>query len=404
MATFKFTLKNKPNSNGEHSIVIQIIKDRKNTTLSLGKSCKYEDWSFETDRVKKTNKKHSSINEFITKYSTNIEKAIEEYDLNDEYYTSYDLIKLIKKGFNKSATITFTEFHEALIEEKKLIGKLSSAKIEQNTLDSLKLFFKNNIISFKDINVDNLHKYNTFLISNGNKPSTIGIRMRTLRAVYNKAIEREIVSEKSYPFTKFKISKIKSTDKKEYLTEEEILKIKNLELSDPKLIKARDFFLISFYCRGINMIDLIQLKKSDLSNYTTTYIRSKTGAIVNYKSTDFFNYFFEKYKAESNSIYLFNFIKTNTPTKEYIRNINQKYLQKYVNVPLVEIMKTAEINKHITYYCARHSFATILKFKNVSIDIIKEALGHKDIQSTMSYLNTLPSQKLDMMIEDAIDF
>lgn len=404
MATFKFTIKNKPNSNGEHSIVIQIIKDRKNTTLSLGKSCKYEDWSFETDRVKKTNKKHSSINEFIAKYSTNIEKAIEEYELNDEYYTSQDLIKLIKKGFNKSATITFTEFHESLIEEKKLIGKLSSAKIEQNTLDSLKLFFKNNIISFKDINVDNLHKYNTFLISNGNRPSTIGIRMRTLRAVYNKAIEREIVNEKSYPFTKFKISKIKSTDKKEYLTEEEILKIKDLELSDPKLIKARDFFLMSFYCRGINMIDLIQLKKSDLSNYTTTYIRSKTGAIVNYKSTEFFNYFFEKYKAETNSIYLFNFIKTNTPTKQYIRNINQKYLQKYVNVPLVEIMEKAEINKHITYYCARHSFATILKFKNISIDIIKEALGHKDIQSTMSYLNTLPSQKLDMMIEDAIDF
>ncbi|MCA4809613.1 site-specific integrase [Empedobacter stercoris] len=404
MATFKFTIKNKPNANGEHSIIIQIIKDRKNTSLSLGKSCKYEDWSFETDRVKKTNKKHSSINEFIAKYSTNIEKAIEEYDLNDEYYTSQDLIKLIKKGFNKSATITFTEFHEALIEEKKLIGKLSSAKIEQNTLDSLKLFFKNNIISFKDINVDNLHKYNTFLTANGNKPSTIGIRMRTLRAVYNKAIEREIVNEKSYPFTKFKISKIKCTDKKEYLTEEEILKIKDLELSDPKLIKARDFFLMSFYCRGINMIDLIQLKKSDLSNYTTTYIRSKTGAIVNFKSTDFFNYFFEKYKAETNSIYLFNFIKTNTPTKQYIRNINQKYLQHYINVPLVKIMETAEINKHITYYCARHSFATILKFKNISIDIIKEALGHKDIQSTMSYLNTLPSQKLDMMIEDAIDF
>ena len=101
MASFKFTIKNKPNSNGEHSIVIQIIKDRKNTTLSLGKSCKYEDWSFETDRVKKTNKKHNSINEFIAKYSTNIEKAIEEYELNGEYYTSQDLIKLIKKGFNK---------------------------------------------------------------------------------------------------------------------------------------------------------------------------------------------------------------------------------------------------------------------------------------------------------------
>ncbi|MFV0156106.1 site-specific integrase [Empedobacter falsenii] len=404
MTTFKFTLKSKPNADGEYSIIIQLIKDRKNTTLSLGKSCKLKDWSYETERVKKSNSKHSSINKFIDKYSTNIEKTIEEFELNNEYYTTKDIIDIIKKGFNKSVSYTYTEFHETLIEEKKSTGKLSSAKIEKNTLDSLKLFFKSEKISFKEISVDNLHKYQTFLSSNGNKPSTIGIRMRTIRAVFNKAIEREIISEKNYPFNKFKISKIKSTDKKEYLTEEEIITIKNLDLTDPKLIRARDFFLLSFYCRGINMIDLIQLKKSDLSNHTITYIRSKTGAIVNFKTNEYFDYFFNKYKSSDNSIYLFDIVKTNKPSKEYIRNKNQKYLQNYVNESLVNLMETAKINKHITYYCARHSFATILKFKNISIDIIKEALGHKDIQSTMSYLNTLPSQKLDMMIEDAIDF
>jgi len=60
------------------------------------------------------------------------------------------------------------------------------------------------------------------------------------------------------------------------------------------------------------------------------------------------------------------------------------------------------IQKNITYYCARHTFATILKLNNISIDIIKEALGHKDIKSTMSYLNTLPNNTLDKMIDDII--
>ncbi|MFC6267464.1 tyrosine-type recombinase/integrase [Frigoriflavimonas asaccharolytica] len=59
-------------------------------------------------------------------------------------------------------------------------------------------------------------------------------------------------------------------------------------------------------------------------------------------------------------------------------------------------------HKKNTYYCARHSFATALKFNNVSIDIIQEALGHKDIQSTMSYLNTLPQTILDKIIEDVL--
>lgn len=404
MTTFKFTIKTKPNANGEHSIIIQFIRDRKNTSLSLGKTCKYKDWSFETDRVKKSNPKHSSINKFIEKYDANIQKTIDEFELNNEYYTTKDLIDIIKRGFNRSVSYTYSQFHEKIIEELTASGKLSSVKIEKNTLDSLKLFFQNQSISFKDINVNNLNEYENFLKAKGNKPSTIGIRMRTIRAVYNKAIEREIISENNYPFGKFKISKIKSTEKKEYLTEEEIVKIKNLELTDPKLIRARDFFLLSFYCRGINMIDLIQLKKSDLSNQTVTYVRSKTGAIVNFKTNEFFDYFLAKYKSNFDSVYLFNIIKTNAPSKVYLRNKNQKFLQNYVNESLVHLMTEAKINKHITYYCARHSFATVLKFKNISIDIIKEALGHKDIQSTMSYLNTLPSQKLDLMIEDAIDF
>ena len=73
----------------------------------------------------------------------------------------------------------------------------------------------------------------------------------------------------------------------------------------------------------------------------------------------------------------------------------------YIN-SLKNIFENCNINKHITYYCARHSFATILKFNNVSIEIIREALGHKDIQSTMSYLNTLPENKLDSVIENII--
>jgi len=43
-----------------------------------------------------------------------------------------------------------------------------------------------------------------------------------------------------------------------------------------------------------------------------------------------------------------------------------------------------------------------MKFNNISIDIIKEALGHKDIKSTMSYLNTLLSKKPDKIIEDVL--
>ena len=101
-------------------------------------------------------------------------------------------------------------------------------------------------------------------------------------------------------------------------------------------------------------------------------------------------------------MFIFNILQTNTPTKVYLKNKAQKYLTVYINKYLKNIMKALKINKNITYYCARHSFATALKFENVSIEIIREALGHKDINSTMSYLNSLPDSKLDKIIEDII--
>lgn len=101
-------------------------------------------------------------------------------------------------------------------------------------------------------------------------------------------------------------------------------------------------------------------------------------------------------------MYLFNIILNNQSSETYIKNRKEKYLKVHINKPLKRIITDLGIQKNITYYYARHSFATILKFNNISVDIIKEALSHKDIKSTMSYLNTLPSNTLDKMIDDII--
>ena len=160
--------------------------------------------------------------------------------------------------------------------------------------------------------------------------------------------------------------------------------------------------MFSYYARGINFVDLILLTKSSVSNEHIRYIRRKTGVLVTFKMNDFIRTIIEKYSSDSNSKFIFNILKQNEFMPNYIQNKKNKYLGKYINPYLKNIFENCNINKHITYYCARHSFATILKFNNVSIEIIREALGHKDIQSTMSYLNTLPENKLDSVIENII--
>jgi integrase/recombinase XerD len=402
MVSYKFTLKATPNAQGEYFINLVLIKDRINTSLSIKKKCKHEDWSFETERLKKSHKEYKQINDLIEKYSSRINNIIHEFELDDTPFTLQDIVTKFKKDSGKQQPVSYTIFHESLIEEIKNAGKLSTSNIEKETLRSIQLFFNRTEITFRDLSTDTIYKYQSFLNGNNNSQSTIGIRMRTLRAVFNKAIKREIIPATIYPFDKFKISKIKESGKKEYFSEKELETLKNAQLLKKNDIIARDMFLLSFYGRGINFIDLMQLKKTDLYKETITYKRSKTEVIVNFKINDFWKQKIEEYTSPDDSIYLFNIIHNDQNSKIYLNNRKRKYLKIYINTPLKTITTDLGIQKKITYYCARHSFATILKFNNISIDIIKEALGHKDIKSTMSYLNTLPSNTLNQMIDDII--
>src|SRR5690606_22377211 len=404
MVSFKFTIKGNTGSDGEHSIILLLIKERNNTSLSIRKKCKYKDWSFETERLKKSHKDYKQINALINKYSDRIKEIINEFELDESPFTLQDIIAQFKKKSGKQQTLSYTVFHENLIAEAKGAGKISTSNIEKETLKSVQRFMEKTEISFRDLSVDNIYKYQSFLNSNNNSQSTIGIRMRTLRAVFNKAIKREIIPVSMYPFDKFKVSKIKESGKKEYLTESELELLKFSDLESKHENIARDMFLLSFYGRGINFIDLMQLQKTDLYKGTITYRRRKTGVMVSFKVNDFWEQKLIEYSAKPESIYLFNIIINEQTNENYIENRKEKYLKKYINSPLKKVMTKLEISKKITYYCARHSFATILKFNNISIDIIKEALGHKDIKSTMSYLNTLPSNTLDKMIDDVINF
>ena len=403
MVSYKFTLKATGNAQGEYFINLVLIKDRINTSLSIKKKCKYEDWSFETERLKKSHNEYKQINNLIEKYSSRVNTIIHELELDETPFTLQDVVNKFKKNSGKQQVISYTAFHENLMDEIKNAGKLSTYNIEKDTLKSIQRFFNRNEITFRDLSVDAIYKYQSFLNGNNNSQSTIGIRIRTLRAVFNKAITREIVPATIYPFNKFKVSKIKESGKKEYLSEEEIALLKNTVLLKKNDIFARDMFLLSFYGRGINFIDLIQLKKTDLYKETITYKRSKTEVIVNFKINDFWKDKIINYASSPESFYLFNIIHNNQNSEIYINNKKDKYLKIFINKPLKKIITDLGIKKKITYYCARHSFATILKFNNISVDIIKEALGHKDIKSTMSYLNTLPSDTLDKMIEDIIN-
>ncbi len=112
-----------------------------------------------------------------------------------------------------------------------------------------------------------------------------------LRSVFNKAVEEQIVDYKNNPFknpytnprgfdiSKYKKSKIAKVNKNKMkdLSREQLIQLKNVQ----NLTECQDKYLaiwwFSFYCFGVNLIDIAKLKYKDLKNGRWYYDRSKTG-------------------------------------------------------------------------------------------------------------------------------
>jgi integrase/recombinase XerD len=110
MSSVKFTIKNNPNKDKECSIVLVLVKDRKNTSIAIGQSCKKEDWCFDSRRLKTSHKKHKDINRFIEKINLRVDDFIHERKMLEEEYSLSDLANEIKRDDSKSTTLDFFWF------------------------------------------------------------------------------------------------------------------------------------------------------------------------------------------------------------------------------------------------------------------------------------------------------
>ena len=72
----------------------------------------------------------------------------------------------------------------------------------------------------------------------------------------------------------------------------------------------------------------------------------------------------------------------------------------YYNKKLKEIFNFLKIEKNITFYTARHTFATTAIRNGVNINIIKQSLGHKSIKTTENYIEDFSDNEVDMIISN----
>ena len=149
--------------------------------------------------------------------------------------------------------------------------------------------------------------------------------------------------------------------------------------------RAQDMFVLMFLLRGLPFVDLAYLRKSDLRDNVITYRRRKTGRPLSVTLTPEALELLKKYmNRDSHSPYLFSLLKSGEGTKEAYREYQSAL--RWFNNSLKELARALHLKSPVTSYTLRHSWATIAKYRGVSIEMISEALGHKSIKTTQTYL------------------
>ena len=112
------------------------------------------------------------------------------------------------------------------------------------------------------------------MVADGKSITTVGIYLRSLRRIFNLAIEEGTIDVSKYPFRKYKIPSPRKS--KRSLKKEELKKVLNYK---PKLVseqKALDYWIFSFLCNGMNFKDIALLTNKKNTGDFIEFYRSKT--------------------------------------------------------------------------------------------------------------------------------
>ena len=281
------------------------------------------------------------------------------------------------------------QFGEASIAHLNTLEKYRTAETYATSLNSFKRYRNNKDILLEDIDSDIISSFEVYLKDTGVSANTSSFYMRNLRALYNKAVDKGLTTQK-FPF-KHVYTGIDKTVKRA-ISLSAVRKLKTFDLSSkPQLEFARDMFLFSFYTRGMSFVDMAYLRKRNLACGMLSYRRQKTGQQLFIKWMPCMHEIIMKYTDE-NSEYMLPFIDESSnqdPRKQYI------YASHYINRNLKIVGNLIGLHVPLTMYVSRHTWASIAKSKNIPISIISESMGHDSEATTRIYLTTLDSHAID---------
>ena len=426
MATsFRFELDPRDRKDGAVAVYIRITQDRIRKKVKTDVMLrKRSDWN---PKASRENWVRTSDPDYTVK-NTRLKEALDEirrqYDEQRKKGT-VSIQKVAQEYKKADVSPSFVEYAQSVTDELKVKGEIRSAKKYQDFTNKMKSFKPH--VTFADIDTAFIHKFETHLLTLPNQRhpdrmlsvSAVQVQLKTFRAILNRAKNiHKIITQN--PFDGYKIHQ---GDKpvKDKLTREELDALNALDITpDSPKWHTRNAFMFSFYCAGIRVGDLIQLRWNNiLSDGRLSYVMHKNGKIREMilvrQAKDILALYEGNHKPED---YIFPFLDNSTPWFKYITHeqrrvmpvaIKEKMYAKtssvntLLNKYLKQMEEEAGLQKHISFHVSRHSFAYQATTKAVGSMAIMKALAHSSLKTTETYLGELNDDETNSVLQRMFD-
>lgn len=392
MATVKVKFRASSVEMKEGSLYYQVIHNRLVRQLHTGYRLFPSEWDAGISEVVVASGTEEGRRNYLLSMKTAIaddlsrlRSVIARLERSDTGYTADKVVEVFSSPADCGG---FLSFARQLIQELKKIGKRRTAETYTTALNSFLRFRGERDLLFEEVDSNLMVEYETFLKGINVCPNSSSFYMRNLRAIYNRAVERDLTVQR-YPF-KHVYTGVDKTVKRA-VPLKVIRRIRDLDLTlSPVLDYARDLFMFSFYTRGMAFVDMAYLKKKDLQNGVLVYRRQKTGQQLFIKWEKPMQEIVGKYDTSATP-YLLPIIRDmDTDARKQYKNAAH-----LVNDKLKKIGRQLGLAIPLTSYVARHAWASIAKSKNIPISTISEAMGHDSENTTRIYLASLDTSVVD---------
>lgn len=310
------------------------------------------------------------IKQYTTAVASKIEELITKCLIEGRSFTKEILRTNIQYGFveyHSTVGDLFRNFLES--QRKKVEAKLSTQRNYRKYEIVRDLFFKHSGIKCDSVALSLRQKhiidFNTRLMELYDNTTVAGM-MQKLKSVFLHAMKNKMIQEN--PFMGFKICR--KEKEVEFLTQEEVDKIRQAKMPSDNLERVKDLFLFQCYS-ALSYCDMSALRPSDFqkNEYGYIYING------------------ERLKTKVKFVAIL-FEDAITIAQKYDYNLPTISNQRY-NTNLKIIANICGITKPLHTHIGRHTAACYLLNKGLSLEIVARIMGHSTTKITRHYAKLL---------------